>query len=462
MKRMANSFHFPFACRCILLLLVLLPAGAGGAAAPFKGLVLWTDEARNRPELSREISLEFAYVRPCDVVTGLESGGVPIFDWSPLDRLLDGIASRGHQAILRFRYEYPGEPLGGVRGATAVPACVKALPGYRETFARNPNGDGPTWYADWSHPGLRDFTFRFFDAFAGRYDADPRLAFLEVGFGHWSEWHTFGTPMRPGVNFPDSDYQSTFLRRLASLFRQTPWLISIDAAESGHSPAATDAGLSALPFGLFDDSFMHRHHDIAQGDGHNERCWRAFGADRWQRAPAGGEISYYEKNDQRRFLSPLGIHGTTFAEAAAKYHITFMIANDAISGPYGTPERFREAAEACGYRFRLVRAEADGSCLCIRIANDGVAPLYHDAHPALGSTVDAGTLRGLLPGDARDFELQLPEPAPINPASGIRIVSPKLLSGGTLPLARDEWASCQGGAEAERRPQAARMSEPPE
>ena len=433
----------PFLSPTLLLLLAILPAAGvargtstAPAPAPLKGLVLWPDEARSRPDLSRAISLEFAYVLPCDIVTGLATDGAPIFDWAPLDRLLDDIASRGHQAILRFRYEYPGEPLGGIRGATAVPACVKALPGYRETFARNPNGDGPTWYADWSHPGLRDFTLRFFDAFAARHDADPRLAFLEAGFGHWSEWHTFGTPLHPGVNFPDADFQAIFLRRLASLFRHTPWLISIDAAEPGHSPAATDPGLAALPFGLFDDSFMHRRHDIAQDGGHNERCWLAFGTDRWQRSPAGGEISYYEKNDQRRFLSPRGIHGTTFAEAAAKYHITFMIANDAISGPCATPDRFRDAAGACGYRFRLVRAEPDGTNLHIRIANDGTAPLYHDAYPALGPFTSPGTLRGLLPGATRDFDLPLPHPAPADPAADLRLVSPKLLPGATLPLDR--------------------------
>ncbi len=437
MKGPPISAWLAFACRCLLSLPPLLPAGALGAAAPLKGLALWPDEARARPGLSREISLEFAYVRPCDLVAGLAPDGGGIFDWGPLDRLLDDIASRGHQAILRFRYEYPGEMLGGVRGATAVPAPVKALPGYRETFSRNPNGDGPTWYADWSHPGLREFTLRFFDAFAERYDADPRLAFLEAGFGHWGEWHVAGTPLRLGVNFPGPGYQAAFLRRLASLFRYTPWLVSIDAAESVRSPAASDPGLAALPFGLFDDSFMHRHHDTAQGGGYNERCWRAFGTDRWQRAPAGGEISYFEKDDQLRFLSPRGIHGTTFAEAAAKYHITFMVANDAPAGPHATPRRFREASWACGYRFRLVSAEADGNLLRVRIANDGVAPLYHDAHPAFGDAVAADTLRGLLPGETRDFGIPLPGPLPADPAPGIRLVSPKLLPGMSLPLGRE-------------------------
>ena len=421
----------------LLFSLPITPSSATGPAAPLKGLVLWPDQARDKPALSREISLEFAYVLPCDLVRSLDPAtGALRCDWSPLDRLLDDIASRGHQAILRFRYEYPGEPLRGVRGATAVPACVKSLPGYRETFSANPNGDGPTWYADWSHPALRAFTLRFFADFAARYDADPRLAFLEVGFGHWSEWHTCGTPLRPGVNFPSPDFQKTFFRRLADLFERTPWLVSIDAADPDNSPVASDPALLALPFGLFDDSFMHRRHDLAQGDGYNEKCWRAFGPDRWKRAPCGGEISYYSSKDQRDFLSPTGLYGVTFPSAAAKYHITFMIANDAPEGPHGTPDRFRAAANSTGHRFRLLDARTDGDRLQFRIRNEGVAPLYHDAYPALGDAQSPKTLRGLLPGGILDFDLPLGDLPPADAPARLRLLGPKLLPGAAIPLDR--------------------------
>jgi len=431
------SFHCEAFLAAVLSFSLLVSTTlATTPAPPLKGLVLWPDQVRNRLDFASAISLEFAYVLPCDLVRGLDPSGTPRYDWSPLDRLLDDIASRGHQAILRFRYEYPGEPLRGVRGATAVPACVKALPGYRETFSPNPNGDGPTHYADWSHPALRAFTLRFFADFAARYDADPRLAFLEVGFGHWSEWHTCGTPLRPGVNFPSRDYQADFLRRLASLFSRTPWLLSIDAADPDTSPLASNPALLALPFGLFDDSFMHRRHDIAQGEGYNEKCWRALDPDRWQRAPCGGEISYYSDKDQRDFLSPRGLYGVTFPAAAAKYHITFMIANDALEGPHGTPAAFRAAADATGYRFRLLDARSDGDRLRFRIANEGVAPLCHDAYPTLGDAQSPQTLRGLLPGTSLDFDLPLGGLPPDAAPARLRLLGPKLLPGTSIPLAR--------------------------
>ena len=71
-----------------------------------------------------------------------------------------------------------------------------------------------------------------------------------------------------------------------------PWAISIDAADDGYTPIVADAELMALDFGLFDDSFMHEGHEIKQGDGYNERCWRSIGEDkRWKVGVCGGEVS---------------------------------------------------------------------------------------------------------------------------------------------------------------------------
>ena len=225
--------------------------------APAKGLVLWRDTARARPDLSSAVSLEFSYCLPCDVAVGTNAEGGVAYDWRPFDAILDDIASRRHQAVVRFRYAYPGERLGGVKGATAVPSFLKSRSDYRETFAGNPGGDGPTWYPDWSCRALEDFTLEFYGALAKRYDDDPRLAFLEVGFGHWAEYHTYGTPLRPGVNFPSVDFQRRFFRLLASGLKSTPWMVSIDSAARGeqHSPAV-ELCASGVRFGLFDDSFL--------------------------------------------------------------------------------------------------------------------------------------------------------------------------------------------------------------
>lgn len=364
---------------------------------PLKGIVLWHDTARAHPELNASISLEFAYMLPNDVARAQGD-----WDWSAVEGLLDDIRSRGHQAILRFHYVYPGGKTDGVRGATAVPAFIKSRDDYHETFARNPNGDGPTYYADWSCNALEDFTLDFYRAFAARYDQDPRLAFLEVGFGHWAEYHTCGTPTVPGRNFPTKSFQETFIRTVTSMFAETPVLVSIDAQDPAWSPLADDPVLRDLGFGLFDDSFMHRCHDLVSGDGYNERCWQRFPG-QWKVGPCGGEISYYAKRDQREFLNPKGLYGVTWAAAAAKYHMTFVIANDCLEGPYATAARIAEAGRECGWRLSLTQPKTDGRSSIVNVTNVGVAPVYHDIRVRLGGETSSDSLKGLLPGGTRAF-----------------------------------------------------------
>ena len=180
----------------------------------------------------------------------------------------------------------------------------------------------------------------------------------------------------------------------------------------------------ALNFGLFDDSFMHEHHEINQGDGYNERCWREIGQDtRWQRSVCGGEISYYTRNDQRNFLNPDGMYGWTWEAAAAKYHITFMISNDATGGIYGTTERFQEAALASGYQFRVLQCVTNGTETRLSVTNQGVAPIYRDAFFAIGEHRSTTSLKGLLPQDT----LKLSIPTGLTQAEDLHITSPHIL-----------------------------------
>ena len=106
---------------------------------PMTGLVLWPDEARDRNATYGEtIQLEFSYCLPCKVVTGCGDDGTIKYDWSWFDSLLEDVASRGHQLIARFRYEYPsGTDVNGKKGTTAVPDYIKQRPDYTETYSRS-------------------------------------------------------------------------------------------------------------------------------------------------------------------------------------------------------------------------------------------------------------------------------------------------------------------------------------
>ena len=196
--------------------------GKVDAVQPGTGLVLWSENASERnAAYGKSISLEYAYCLPCKVVTGKEGDRIQ-YDWSSFNSWLRDVASRKHQAVVRFRYEYPGERnVDGKPGTTAVPDYIKALDDYHETYYENE--DGPTWYADWTNKELQWFTKQFYADFNAEYKNDPRIAFVEVGFGHWSEYHIYGTPLQPGVNFPSDAYQKEFLTYLDGTL-EIPWL----------------------------------------------------------------------------------------------------------------------------------------------------------------------------------------------------------------------------------------------
>lgn len=393
---------------------------------PMTGLVLWPSHGSIN-KYKDVITLEYSYCLPCRVVIG-KVGDAIQYDWTYFEDILNDIASRNHQAVIRFRYEYPGnrEVDGSTMGATAVPQYIKDLEDYNETYYKCE--DGPTYYADWSNTELQWFTKQFYTDFAAKYGNDSRIAFLEVGFGHWSEYHIYGTPLKIGTNFPSKEYQNEFLLHVGSVM-PIPWLISIDAADGSYTSIVRTPEVMALDFGNFDDSFMHKGHEIGSGDGYNEESWNKIGQKtRWQRGPSGGEVSYYTSADQRGFLNPAGLYGVTWEEAAAKYHITFMISNDAPGSTYGTTQRFQEAGMAAGYSFTVCACRAGQGRTQLLVTNEGVAPIYRDAYFAIGSTRCAQSLRGLLPGQKVVLEL----PVELTASEDLHIESDYILPSQTI------------------------------
>ncbi|WP_422928049.1 DUF4832 domain-containing protein [Singulisphaera sp. PoT] len=347
---------------------------------PMTGIVLWTT---NGAVDTSPVQLEFSYIRYDQIVR--EKGK---YDWSKLEKILDGVKSRKHQAVIRFHDTYVGQTSG-------VPDYIRKLPDYRGVVALSEKKK--TGFPDWSHPELRRFLLEFVDRFAEKYDEDPRLAFLEVGFGLWSEYHIYDGPMKLGQTFPSLEFQVEFAERLNTRLHRTPWMVSVDAA-SEWSPFASNKKVLALPFGEFDDSFNHARHGEV-----NEPNWNALGRDRWKVGPAGGEFSFYEPKDQSQALAPKGPHGTSFEDHAAKFHITFMIGD--AQPQHQKPERIREASQACGYRFQATEFKASASRSVATFRNAGIAPIYHDAYPAVNGVRAKESLKGLLPGESRTFQV---------------------------------------------------------
>ena len=347
---------------------------------PMTGLVVWADDWRGHP-VKDVVQLEYAYVAPDRIVTGPDT-----YDWTSFDALLDDVSSRGHQAIVRLYYVYPGRP-------TAVPAWIKALPDYEETVGRT---EGQTTsFPDWRSPELQQATLDLWSALAARYDDDPRLAFVQAGFGLWGEYHIYDGPMELGRTFPNAEYQATFLRHLDAVLDDLPVSVSIDAGDPSIGPLSTDPSLGALTLGLFDDSFMHAQHDR-----YNAEMFARLGVDdRALVAPIGGELSYYTLEDQQHALDEEGLHGRTFEQLSAQYHVSYMIGND--QPRYQSVERIDAASQALGYALRITRHTTNGLATEVEVVNEGIAPLYVDAWVAVGGVRGEPSLRGLAPGASR-------------------------------------------------------------
>ena len=353
---------------------------------PMTGIVLWNDNTAGLAALGNDIQLEFAYFRYADVVRGPDD-----YDWAPVEARLASAAARGHQMIVRFHDTYPGQT------TVPVPPHVANAADHTASF---PDIEGRrTYVPDWRSATLRAFVLEFYTRFAQRYDRDARLAFVQVGFGSYAEYHLWDGPLTLGRTFPSKAFQQQFLTHLGSTFVHTPWSLSIDAASSTYSPFSSVASLRQLRFGLFDDSFMHETHSTSARE-YNRASWNFFGAGRWRIAPAGGEFSYYSDYDQAHVLDlPDGAWDRRFESFAAQYRISYMIGND--QPRYQPRARIRQAGRATGYAFRVTALSSNGECVRLTVRNEGVAPIYHDAWPAVNGRRIGASLKGLAPGTAQ-------------------------------------------------------------
>lgn len=354
---------------------------------PMTGIVLWENGHNNSmlKTSSEYVQLEYAYLDPSATVIGENN-----YDWSSLEARLEAVRARGKQMVLRFAYVFPGQ-------ATQVPNYIKSLPGYNETSGTTEGRQ--TYFPDWSSAALQRAHIDLYTAFAERYDNDPRIAFLQVGFGLWSEYHIYQPGVQLGVNFPSKAYQTQFLNHLDTVFDSLQWSVSIDAGVQSVSAFQSGSALMDLEFGLFDDSFMHENHGA-----YNEAMWSHFNYNqRYGTSVLGGEFSYYTSFDQQNVLNPGGIHGRTFEDQSAKFHISYMIGND--QPDYQSNERIKEAGLSTGYRFRVTSFQASSNESRVTVTNTGVAPIYYDAYVTVNNVAATSSLKGLLPGASADFTI---------------------------------------------------------
>ncbi|GAA4110375.1 DUF4832 domain-containing protein [Aquimarina addita] len=357
---------------------------------PMTGIVFWTDNGSDLNTLGDKVQLTFSYLVYADIVSQEN-----VYDWSVVDDLLEDAANQGRQVILRFRYTYPGET------TPSVPQYIRNRGDYTDQIM-NVEGSS-TYIPDWSNQELQDFTMEFFTNFANRYDTDERVAFLQIGFGSYSEYHLYDGPFQFGQTFPTKAYQTTFLQHVDAVFNETQWAISIDAADGSHTPISSNNTLKNLNYGLFDDSFLHEEHSENDNE-YNRASWLLFGENRANTNVAGGELNYYSNYDQEHVLdTPNGPWGTSFEELAALYDISYMIGNDQLN--YQSSARIEEAGMNIGYHYEVTQFRTNGTITEVTITNTGLAPIYYDAYPTVAGIRSTESLKGLTSGQSRSFTI---------------------------------------------------------
>jgi len=342
---------------------------------PMTGIVLWEELDRKNTDA---IQLEYSYMRYQDVVE--EKGK---YDWKIVEEKMNSAASRSHQIILRFFDAYPGRE-------SPVPAYIKALLDYDEIVTKSEGRD--TSFPDWSHPEYQRFILEFFQKFAEKYDNDPRLSFLETGFGLWSEYHIYDPGEILGKNFPTKEFQAIFFKHLDKYFKTTPWMISQDAHVDTRTPFADQPDLLNLKFGIFDDSFH-----LAWKPSYNYEGWKFFGLERFKESPMGGEILFPNK-ERNDYVD------ANWAEQARRFGITFMICEQWLR--WIPLDRLKEHSLACGYKFKIIEFKSNNEMSKLTVENAGVAPIYYDAFITVNGTRSSGTLKYLQPGKSRQFTVQ--------------------------------------------------------
>jgi hypothetical protein len=404
------------------------------------GLALWSDNpciAR----YSKAIALEFKSFRYDEIASGSPDSGFR-YDWTKVRRFLNEASKRGHHGIVRFRdtdpefsdprvypepfFNQPGVP-ASVRGSVRTALYKEGIPG---------TAPATVCFPDWSNRKLVDFIIDFYDHLASEFDGKGSpLACVQAGFGLWGEYHldfdklsgfsdTAITSIETalGTIFPSKADQLRILTVIDTVLRETPWELSIGAADGEYSPLASLSVDRKLSFGLFDDSFLS-----ADADGYNARNWSLFAT--YPKTFNGGEISYYEVRDQKEALSPDGPHGVSLAKAARSRCLSYLVAND--QPLYRSPGELAQAGKAMGYHFIVRDAYSRGNETVVTIENVGSAAAFFDIYPAMGPVRAAASLRGVLPGAANACTVTIPA---TGPGSDFSLQSDRLLPGQTIPF----------------------------
>jgi hypothetical protein len=330
---------------------------------PLKGFLPYAGSYQTFP-----YSMEWFYLPLRDVMTGPRQ-----FDWAALERQLDDIAARGHQAVFRFYLDYPGKPTGIPQYLLDQGLLTRPYPDF--------GNNGISVSPDYDDPRLVSGLETFITALGRRYDGDPRIGFITLGLiGFWGEWHTWPYDgwTQPENWMPTTDVLTAILNRYETAFHETRLLARYPSPQNKN-----------LDIGYHDDSFAFE--TLPPTSWHFvQRLTDEGVTDKWRQQPIGGEL----RPEIQSCLWDLPISCTQYedyAESVAQTHASWLINHAAFAGTGFTADKYLRAlaaSKALGYELTVTEAALTRDRVSVRVGNRGVAPFYYD-WPAELAAVDS-------------------------------------------------------------------------
>lgn len=367
-------------------------------ANPLKGLVPYASDSN----IHFPHSMEFNYLAFADLVKGYDE-----FDWQPLEDLLNGISSRGHQAVFRIYLEYPAKT--NVIPKFLIDDGLKVHQYVNTNTQPLPPAKVET--PDYEDKNLRRALKNFITAFGKKYDGDARIGFITAGLlGTWGEWHTYPR----NELFASKEVQAEVMDAYSAAFKTTRVLLRYPANDKTWAKASN----CDRPFGYHDDSFAWATLDTGKksDDWFYMPSLKQSGPaamDKWKTQPIGGEIRP-EAWGKVFDAVPGDKQIQDFRKCVDQTHASWLM-DSGMFRKKSRAERMQRAeieARHLGYEFYVpsVSTVTDSNRLQIELSleNRGVAPFYYDWPAEYGliandkvikTSRSTGKLTNLLPGD---------------------------------------------------------------
>jgi hypothetical protein len=349
----------------------------GPADNPLKGFIPYKGVYTTFP-----YSMEWWYIPWKDIQSGDST-----FTWKPIDDLLAEVSARGHQVVFRVYADYPKKPY-------AVPQFLDSIPKHSYTDFGNTISYSP----DYDNPTLRRAMLNTIAALGARYDGDPRIGFIQVGFlGFWGEWHTY-----PHTDwFASAATQNAVLDAFESAFHRTK--IQMREPKPG-------TNMPARAIGYHDDSFCYSTFGTVAGAGWYfwPKLVAAGESGKWRTGSIGGEL---RPEIQLTLWNTACVCTAGESNLAMQYfdqcvdstHASWLLVHNVFSSATTGDAYARAVAGArrLGYDLFVsasnvpANVATDSITIMVKMQNKGVAPFPYDWYVDLAMVDDARVMAGV-------------------------------------------------------------------